>query len=112
MEASLSTVTIVRRRVLVGSCVLVGLLWFSFWVNPLAAGESQDPAMQIAAKYLALGYYLHPIKGADTRPSDAGIDIPVSLGLEYIFIANVDEGAAVVEISVTDKSGNVLVRDH
>ena len=77
-----------------------------------SADEASDKAYQMAAKYSAMGYYIAP-----TKEGWAGFGVtlefivPVSAGIDYIFILGGDKYALDTDLWIESEYGNTIVKD-
>jgi hypothetical protein len=74
--------------------------------------EAADKAFTMAAKYSAMSYYMTPNKeGWAGYGVTLEFVIPVSVGLDYIFILAGDSNCLDPDVWIETEQGNVLVKD-
>src|SRR5262245_58123834 len=76
------------------------------------ADEASDKAYQMAAKYSAIGYYVTPsTEGWSGYGVTIEFAIPVSAGLDYIFILGGDKYLLDPDVWIESEFGNTIVKD-
>ncbi len=79
---------------------------------PAQIPEAADKAFTMAAKYSATGYYMTPNKeGWANAGATLEFVIPVSVGLDYIFLLAGDKNCLDPDVWIESENGNVLVKD-
>jgi hypothetical protein len=75
--------------------------------------NAADKAYQMGMKYSAMGYYLTPThEGFGGFGITYEFDLPVSRGLDYVFIAAGDYNCEALEIWIeAEQTGNTLAKD-
>lgn len=74
--------------------------------------EAADRAFEMAAKYSARGYYVTPSKeGKAGFATTLEFTLPVSAGLDYVFILAGDKYCLDVDVWIESEVGNTIVKD-
>lgn len=77
-----------------------------------STAEAADKAYTMAAKYSAMGYYITPSKeGFAGFATTLEFTLPVSAGLDYVFILAGDRYALDTDVWIESEYGNTIVKD-
>ncbi len=100
-----------NRRIAI-AFLLAGLLLAPVRPSSAQIPEAADRAFAMAAKYSAMQYYIMPKKeGWANLGSTIEFAIPVSLGLDYVFMLAGDHNCLDPDVWIETEAGKVLVKD-
>ena len=76
--------------------------------------EAEDVAYRMATSYMAKGFSMAPTDNSDILGSGQAVRflIPVTKGLDYVFLAGADRAALDIDIYVYDEVGNLILDDR
>ncbi len=86
------------------------------WCAPLQADprEAEDVAYRMATSYVAKGFSMAPTDNSGVLGGGQAIRflIPVTKGLDYVFLAGGDKAALDIDVYVYDEVGNLILDDR
>lgn len=98
------------------SYVFAGAALFAAWCTPLKADprEAEDIAYRMATSYVAKGFSMAPTDNSGVMGAGQAIRflIPVTKGLDYVFLAGGDKSAIDLDVYVYDEVGNLILDDR
>lgn len=101
-----------RRKYLIHSLTLAVVGFLGVGRAFGGADEASDKAFQMAAKYSAMGYYVAPSKEGWTGFGvTLEFTVPVSAGVDYIFILGGDKYLLDPDVWIESEYGNTIVKD-
>lgn len=76
--------------------------------------EAEDVAYRMATSYVAKGFSMAPTDNSGVLGGGQAIRflIPVTKGLDYVFLAGADQSALDVDVYVYDEVGNLILDDR
>jgi len=98
------------------SSLLAGVALFSLGCPTLRADprEAEDIAYRMATSYIAKGFSMAPTDNSGVLGAGQAIRflIPVTKGLDYVFLAGGDAAAVDIDVYVYDEVGNLILDDR
>jgi hypothetical protein len=96
--------------------LLFGAVLPAVWCGPLEADphEAEEIAYRMAASYVAKGFSMTPTdhSGVLSNGQAERFLIPVTKGLDYVFLAGGDQAALDIDVYVYDEVGNLILDDR
>lgn len=96
--------------------LLTGAALLSALCTPLKADprEAEDVAYRMATSYVAKGFSMAPTDNSGMLGGGQAIRflIPVTKGLDYVFLAGGDQAALDIDVYVYDEVGNLILDDR
>jgi hypothetical protein len=98
------------KKLIIAPLVFASMALSAQAQDPVKAG---DDAYSMGVYYSARGFNMLPaIDGVDGRGSKIEFLIPVTAGIDYVFLAGRDEYVQDLDIYIYDESGALLIKDR
>jgi len=98
------------------SSFIAGVTLLGWWCPTLQADprEAEDIAYRMATSYVAKGFSMAPTDNSGVLGAGQAIRflIPVTKGLDYVFLAGGDAAALDIDVYVYDEVGNLILDDR
>ncbi len=98
------------KKLIIAPLVFISMALSAQAQDPVKAG---DDAYSMGVYYSARGFNMLPaIDGVDGRGAKVEFLIPVTAGIDYVFLAGRDEYVQDLDIYIYDESGALLIKDR